>query len=136
MTSFCPHLVRSILTSFVILPFLIYLVRNHSHTFPLLIVHRTQGMSFHHMIMKRINISFLLHPICHLSFSKTQRIKIYVSHQPLYMIRQIKWISMYIPNFLIVVVMISSTLHLVMIFIHFLLIFPNHQYLMSYLQMK
>lgn len=130
------HLVRSILTSFVFLPFLICLVKIRSWMFLLPIIHKMHRMSVHHLIAERKNVPFWIHLICHLFFPKIPRVKIYVSHQPLCMIRQILRMLMYIFNFLIVDVVISLLIHSIMIMIHLLLIFLSHQSLMIYKLMK
>ena len=61
---------------------------------------------------------------------------LFVSHMPLCMIRQIMRMLMYISNFLIVAVMISSILNLITMLIHWLLIFLSHRSLMIYLLKK
>lgn len=132
MTSFCVQLILSILTSFVLLPLLIVLVKVHPEMSLLLIIQRTYKMSFHHLIIERTNLPFRIHLIFHLSFLETQRIEICVSHQPLYMIFQIMRMSMYISNFLVVVVVIFFLIHLITIMIHLLLIFLSRQSLMIY----
>lgn len=136
MTSFPPHLIRFFLTSFVILPFLIFLVKIHPWMFLLPIIHRTHKMSVCHLIAVRTNLSFWIHPICHLFFPEIQRVEIFFFDQPLCMIHQIMRMSMHILNFLIVVVMISSLTHSITMLIHLSLIFLSHRYLMKYMLMK
>lgn len=120
----------------MILPFLFFLVKMHPQMFLLPIVHRTHRMSVRHLIMERTNISFWIHWICHLFFLEIQGVKNSVSHQPLYMIRQVMRMQMYIFIFLIVVVMISSLVHSNMMLIHLFFIFLSHRSLMKHMLAK
>lgn len=137
MTSFSLHLIRFIQTSSMVLQFLFYLVKLYFEIFPHPIICKTHGMLVFHLIMERINISSLIHPISHLTFPKTQRVKFLIFHHPLFMIRQIIRMSLFIIlKFLIMVVMIFSFIHLITILIFLLLMFLSHQSLMIHLLMK
>lgn len=136
MTSLCLHPVRFILTSSMVLTFLIRLVKIYLYMFPLPIIHRMCDMSFSHLITERTNLSSQIHSISHLSFLETQRVKFFVSHQPLFIIHQIMRMPLSILHFLIVVVVIFSLILVIMILIHLLLIILSHRYLMVHLLMK
>lgn len=97
--------------------------------FPFPIIHKTCGIPVFHLIVERTNISPLIHPISHLTFRETQRVKFISFLIPLFVIHHIMRISLFIIlNFLIMVVMIFSFIHLITILIRLMLIFLSHQF--------
>ena len=112
-----PHLIFP--NIFFILPLLIFHVITHSRMHLLLIIHRIHGMSFCHCVPERKPIFFQIYSVFHPSFLKMQRVNILSYHQPLYMIHQIMSMPMNIPNYLIVVVVITFLLHSIKMLIHF-----------------
>jgi len=129
-------LILSILTSLVILPILISPVKTHLQIFLLPIIHRTHKMLAFHYIGERTHIPLKIHPIPHMSFLKTNRVNILASNLPVYVIHQIMTALTNIPNFLIMVFVISMILHLIMMLIHSFLIFLNHSFPTIYLLTK
>lgn len=136
MTSFYMCLIRSILTSLMILSFIIFPVKTYHRMFLCPIIHRTHQMPVCHCIMVRTHLYMKIHSIFHLSFLKMLRVNILVTHQPLYMIHQIMSIPVNISNFLLMVFVIFSLLQLITMLIHSLLILLIHWSPMIYLLMK
>ena len=104
---------------------------------PLPIIHRTHVMLFFHPDVERMNLLLLIFLISHIIFLNTLSVKFIVFHLPLFVIHQIMRMPLYvILNFLIMVVVTSSLIHLVTIQIFLLLIFPNYRSVMIYLLMS
>jgi len=102
----------------------------------LLIIHRTCQMSVCNHSAYQTHPLLKIHPVCHLSFLKTQRMNIFASHLPLYPIHHIMRMMTRNLNFLIFLVVISLLLHLIMMLIQSLLIDLRHWSTMIYLSMS
>lgn len=105
-------------------------------TFLLLIIHKMWRMLVYHLVAERKNLSSWIFPISYLSFLEILRVKIFVSHKPLFTIDQIMRISLLIMNLLFMDVVSCSLIHLIMILIHLLFTFISHRSLMIHLLMK
>lgn len=136
MTSFYFHLVCFILTSSAILTFFTFLMKMYPWMFPLPTIHKMHRISFYHLIGERKNLPSRIYLISHLSFPEIHRVIFFVFHQPLSLVHQIMRMSMSISNFMIMVFVIFSIIHVITILIHLLLIFLSHRYLMTYLLTK
>ena len=136
MTPFQPHLICFLLTSLLILPLLISLVKSFFWMFLVPIICRTCRMWVCDLSAERTHITLKIWPISHLSFLKTQRVNIFSSRLPLYPIHQFLRMPTNISNFLILVILIYSLPHLIMTLIPSLLIYPRHWSTMIYLSTK
>jgi len=136
MIPFHPIPLHSFLTSLVNPPSMISHVYLHPRMRPSFITRKTHCMSVHHFRIERICYSLKIHLIFNLPFLETQRINLFTSHLPLYVIHQTMRMSTNILNFLILVVLIYSPHHQIMMLIHSLLIHLSHWFTNIHLPMK